>query len=253
MRGWVVVDIEPGTLNFELLYMVCDGQGMILERNYMDEFGGGFNAGISKHGLSSNMYDADTGLYYFAARWYAPDTGRFLQMDPVITEIGMINMYDYCNNNPLNVTDRYGEFWSLSEMWHGVKEIFGGDRAKRAYSEGDKGVSQEHDETERSPDTGEQMVDMNIVKKIMESFDEKSRELRKQYGVTEVTIPKTEHGKKAGVVLVGWGIPQTLGGIAVITIGFKHGVHGVHTVVHGTLMTGTGIAMIVIGAEMIKK
>jgi len=138
MRSWAVVNIEPGTLNFELLYMVCDEKGMMLERETAGPYGDGKTAGISKHGLSSNMFDADTGLYYFAARWYAPDTGRFLQMDPVITETGLINMYDYCNNNPLNITDRYGEFWSLSEMWHGVKEIFGGNRVKRAYSEGDK-------------------------------------------------------------------------------------------------------------------
>jgi len=105
------------------VYMVCDEKGMMLERETAGPYGDGKTAGISKHGLSSNMFDADTGLYYFAARWpvrrsiceggYDPNTGRFLQMDPVITETGLINMYDYCNNNPLNVTDRYGEHPAL--------------------------------------------------------------------------------------------------------------------------------------------
>src|SRR5450759_4821905 len=64
--------------------------------------------GIAKFGLSSNMYDNDTGLYYFVARWYDPHAGRFLEMDPVLSESGLMNMYDYCGNNPVNNMDRYG-------------------------------------------------------------------------------------------------------------------------------------------------
>ena len=144
MRSWAVVNIEPGTLNFELLYMVCDEKGMMLERETAGPYGDGKTAGISKHGLSSNMFDADTGLYYFAARWpvrrsiceggYDPDTGRFLQMDPVITEIGLINMYDYCNNNPLNVTDRYGEVIPVPAII-GVVAVIGALMALDAISE----------------------------------------------------------------------------------------------------------------------
>ena len=50
--------------------MICDEKGMPLERENADEFGDKKVKSLSKFGLSSNMYDSDTGLYYFSARWY---------------------------------------------------------------------------------------------------------------------------------------------------------------------------------------
>ena len=49
--------------------------------------------------------DEDTGLYYFNARWYDPDTGRFITEDPL--EDGL-NWYAYCGNNPLRFVDPSG-------------------------------------------------------------------------------------------------------------------------------------------------
>ena len=54
-------------------------------------------------------YDIEIGLYYNRARYYNPFTGRFLQTDPVGYE-GNINWYNYCSNNPLNLTDPLGLF-----------------------------------------------------------------------------------------------------------------------------------------------
>jgi RHS repeat-associated protein len=95
------------------VYMVCDDHGMLLEKENADAFGNSKTVGISKYGLTSNMYDTDTGLYYFHARWYDGKTGRFLEMDPVLSETGLINMYEYCANNPSSLTDRYGKFFEL--------------------------------------------------------------------------------------------------------------------------------------------
>ena len=50
-------------------------------------------------------YDEVTGLYYFNARWYDPQLGRFTSEDPV--RDGM-NWYVYVRNNPLNRTDPTG-------------------------------------------------------------------------------------------------------------------------------------------------
>ena len=52
--------------------------------------------------------DPLTGLYYYRARYYDPEIGRFLSEDPIGFEAG-VNFYRYVNNNPLSYTDPYGE------------------------------------------------------------------------------------------------------------------------------------------------
>ncbi|MBX9809531.1 RHS repeat-associated core domain-containing protein, partial [Candidatus Gracilibacteria bacterium] len=52
-------------------------------------------------------YDQETGLYYNRARYYNPDTGRFLSRDP-IGQNDQINLYTYVANNPLKYVDRMG-------------------------------------------------------------------------------------------------------------------------------------------------
>ncbi len=48
-----------------------------------------------------------SGLYYYRARVYAPDLGRFLQPDP-IGYAGGLNVYGYVGNDPLNLVDPLG-------------------------------------------------------------------------------------------------------------------------------------------------
>jgi uncharacterized protein RhaS with RHS repeats len=47
------------------------------------------------------------GLYYYKARFYAPQLGRFLQTDPVGTADDL-NLYAYVGNSPVNFTDPTG-------------------------------------------------------------------------------------------------------------------------------------------------
>src|SRR6266704_4702176 len=52
-------------------------------------------------------FDTETGLYYYRARYYDPNTGRFLAEDP----LGMrdsVNRYVYAKNNSLNFEDPLG-------------------------------------------------------------------------------------------------------------------------------------------------
>jgi RHS repeat-associated protein len=51
--------------------------------------------------------DPDTGLYYYRARYYDPDIGRFLSEDPLGFGAG-VNFYTYVGNNPLIANDPMG-------------------------------------------------------------------------------------------------------------------------------------------------
>jgi RHS repeat-associated protein len=57
--------------------------------------------------FTGRRFDPETALYYYRARYYAPDIGRLLQTDP-IGYYGGLNLYTYVGNNPLNWTDPYG-------------------------------------------------------------------------------------------------------------------------------------------------
>jgi RHS repeat-associated protein len=52
-------------------------------------------------------FDTETNLYYYRARYYDPNAGRFLSEDPMRFTTG-INFYRYVKNNATNLADPYG-------------------------------------------------------------------------------------------------------------------------------------------------
>ena len=52
--------------------------------------------------------DAESGLYYYRARYHDPKTGRFLSEDPIAFGSGDTNLYRYVRNNPVNSLDPFG-------------------------------------------------------------------------------------------------------------------------------------------------
>ncbi len=61
------------------------------------------------YAFTGREWDAETGLYYYRARYYDPRAGRFLQEDPLGFAGGDLNVYRYVLNNPVNLVDPSGE------------------------------------------------------------------------------------------------------------------------------------------------
>jgi RHS repeat-associated protein len=57
--------------------------------------------------------DAETGLYYYRARYYDAAVGSFISVDPIGFEAGDSNLYRYVLNSPINYTDPSGQIIPL--------------------------------------------------------------------------------------------------------------------------------------------
>jgi RHS repeat-associated protein len=57
--------------------------------------------------FSTKYHDDETGLAYYGYRFYNPESGRWLNRDP-IAEQGGLNLYGFVINNPLNKIDNLG-------------------------------------------------------------------------------------------------------------------------------------------------
>ncbi|MFA5119283.1 MAG: RHS repeat-associated core domain-containing protein [Candidatus Omnitrophota bacterium] len=65
---------------------------------------------VVKHKFTGKELD-NTGLYYYGARYYDPEIGRFVTSDPTIQrpyDPQDLNRYAYCRNNPINLVDPSG-------------------------------------------------------------------------------------------------------------------------------------------------
>jgi RHS repeat-associated protein len=59
--------------------------------------------------FTGREFDAETGLYYYRARFFDPALGRFVSQDPIGFSAGDPNLYRYVHNSPLTATDPMGE------------------------------------------------------------------------------------------------------------------------------------------------
>src|ERR1035437_1259485 len=79
----------------------------------------------SLYAFTGREYDSESGLYYYRARYYNPDAGRFMSEDP-IGLLGGLNQYAYVRNNPITLTDPMGLSGGVTQFAYGVLNLIGG-------------------------------------------------------------------------------------------------------------------------------
>lgn len=100
---------------------ITDQSGKLVEEYKYDEFGKAYirNSKNEKFRefkkseignvrlFTGREYDREIGLYYYRARFYSVELGRFISRDPIGTADN-VNLYSYVGNNPLKYIDPMG-------------------------------------------------------------------------------------------------------------------------------------------------
>ncbi len=92
------------------------------------------------HGFTGKECDSDTGLYYYNARWYDSELGRFISEDQV-DDPNNPNIYVYGANNPLINTDPTGNDLAstISSIVSAIKSFFSGGGSSNNSSTNNRG------------------------------------------------------------------------------------------------------------------
>lgn len=108
---------------------VADTTGFMLEQYEYDAYGkpsflnpAGSPLPVSvaetRYLFTGRQWDEESGLYYYRARYYDPQHGRFVQRDPAGYADG-INRYTYVGNNPVNWIDYLGLY-----QWNAWAKVY---------------------------------------------------------------------------------------------------------------------------------
>jgi len=92
---------------------VTDSDGEVVEEQVNLPFGEPIQGG-ERYGFTGKEFEPDLGLNYFMARYYNPNSGRFLNSDPAQDGV---NWFAYAGNNPLKYIDPTGNEIEVADEW----------------------------------------------------------------------------------------------------------------------------------------
>ena len=109
---------------------VLDANGNEIPEDYTDEMGMPHIGYLNPFRYRGYYYDVNTGLYYLQSRYYDPETGRFINADTVEyldpKSINGLNLYAYCQNNPVMYVDYSGTSVTAILIGLGLLTLAGG-------------------------------------------------------------------------------------------------------------------------------
>ncbi len=95
---------------------LTDATGDVTDTYAYDAFGNllaSTGSTLNYYLYTGQQYDPNLGFYYLRARYYQPENGRFISMDPFMGHIHdpiSLHKYLYAHNNPVNLYDPTGYF-----------------------------------------------------------------------------------------------------------------------------------------------
>jgi len=118
LPGLIMTESATGTIR----YLLSDGLGsvrqavdedaMMASYKEFDPYGNPVQNGGDPYGYTGEWWEAEVGLLYLRARWYAPETGTFLSRDDwegTGWRSQSMNGWNYVEGNPINALDPSGQ------------------------------------------------------------------------------------------------------------------------------------------------
>jgi RHS repeat-associated protein len=98
--------------------VLVNSQGVIVDQRTYDSFGNTLSqldpTVKFRFGYTGRESDPETGLYYYRARYFDANVGRFISTDPIGFEAGDANLYRYVGNRSTMYTDPSGELGQIA-------------------------------------------------------------------------------------------------------------------------------------------